>query len=194
MINHIFAACLMMAAQTYSLPPQVLIGILHVEGGNIEPDAATEQIGFDAGFIVFDALVLDRGAGRNETRRDLPIDEKLGRNRDGVGFDVTARLAAMPERSIDHRVRAEIVFDARVAIQEAGFVRKRSRIERRVGDRVPDRGRRQRHSPEDDVLGLAGVAQASGKPQRGSDVPGRRSECRIGFLILNEVIDERSVE
>lgn len=31
----VFATCLMMAAQTYSVPPQVMVGILHVEGGRL---------------------------------------------------------------------------------------------------------------------------------------------------------------
>lgn len=31
----IFASCLMMAAQTYTVPPQVMVGILHVEGGKV---------------------------------------------------------------------------------------------------------------------------------------------------------------
>ncbi len=33
MISQIFATCLMMAAQTYSVPPAVLVGIMEVEGG-----------------------------------------------------------------------------------------------------------------------------------------------------------------
>ena len=31
----VFATCLMMAANTYNVPPQVMVGILHVEGGHI---------------------------------------------------------------------------------------------------------------------------------------------------------------
>lgn len=31
----VFAACLVMASQTYQVPPQVMVGILHVEGGRI---------------------------------------------------------------------------------------------------------------------------------------------------------------
>lgn len=31
----VFAACLIMASQTYQVPPQVMVGILHVEGGRI---------------------------------------------------------------------------------------------------------------------------------------------------------------
>ena len=33
MLNHIFATCLMVVAQNYAVPPQVFVGILHVEGG-----------------------------------------------------------------------------------------------------------------------------------------------------------------
>ena len=35
MIQQVFAACLMMAAQTYSVPPAVLVGIMDVEGGRV---------------------------------------------------------------------------------------------------------------------------------------------------------------
>ncbi len=35
----IFAACLVMASQTYQVPPQVMVGILHVEGGRIGQEA-----------------------------------------------------------------------------------------------------------------------------------------------------------
>lgn len=31
----IFASCLLLAAQTYNVPPQVMVGILHVEGGKV---------------------------------------------------------------------------------------------------------------------------------------------------------------
>jgi len=49
MINHLFAACLMIAAQTYSVPPQVLVGILHVEGGRIGQQVANKNGSYDLG-------------------------------------------------------------------------------------------------------------------------------------------------
>lgn len=35
MLNQVVAACLMMAAETYSVPPAVLAGIMEVEGGRV---------------------------------------------------------------------------------------------------------------------------------------------------------------
>ncbi len=50
MINHLFAACLMMAAQSYSIPPAVLVGILHVEGGRIGQQVGPNKNGsYDLG-------------------------------------------------------------------------------------------------------------------------------------------------
>lgn len=56
MINHIFAACLMMAAQTYSLPPQVLIGILHVEGGKVGQQVRNTNGTYDLGPMQINTL------------------------------------------------------------------------------------------------------------------------------------------
>lgn len=49
MINHLFAACLMIAAQTYQVPPQVLVGILHVEGGRIGQQVKNTNGTYDLG-------------------------------------------------------------------------------------------------------------------------------------------------
>ena len=49
MINHLFAACLMMAANTYAVPPQVLVGILHVEGGRIGQQVGNTNGSYDLG-------------------------------------------------------------------------------------------------------------------------------------------------
>ena len=49
MINHLFAACLMLAAQTYAVPPQVLVGILHVEGGHIGQQVPNTNGTYDLG-------------------------------------------------------------------------------------------------------------------------------------------------
>lgn len=48
-MGHLFAACLMMAAQTYSVPAQVLVGILHVEGGKIGQQVANKNGSYDLG-------------------------------------------------------------------------------------------------------------------------------------------------
>lgn len=56
MINHIFAACLMMAAHTYSVPPQVLVGILHVEGGHIGQQVRNGNGSYDLGPMQINSL------------------------------------------------------------------------------------------------------------------------------------------
>lgn len=35
MLNHMFATCLMIAASSYQVPPAVMFGIYHVEGGKV---------------------------------------------------------------------------------------------------------------------------------------------------------------
>lgn len=49
MLNQLFATCLMVAANTYSIPPQVLVGILHVEGGRIGQQVANKNGTHDLG-------------------------------------------------------------------------------------------------------------------------------------------------
>lgn len=46
----VFASCLMLAAQTYQVPPQVMVGILHVEGGRVGQAVGPNQNGtYDLG-------------------------------------------------------------------------------------------------------------------------------------------------
>jgi hypothetical protein len=46
----VFATCLMMAANTYSVPPQVMIGILNVEGGHVGQEVGPNSNGtYDLG-------------------------------------------------------------------------------------------------------------------------------------------------
>ena len=56
MITHIFAACLMMAAQTYQIPPQVLVGILHVEGGKVGQQVRNTNGTYDLGPMQINTL------------------------------------------------------------------------------------------------------------------------------------------
>lgn len=56
MLSHIFAACLMMAAQTYQLPPQVLVGILHVEGGKVGQQVRNTNGTYDLGPMQINSL------------------------------------------------------------------------------------------------------------------------------------------
>jgi soluble lytic murein transglycosylase-like protein len=57
-INQIFATCLMLAAQTYSVPPQVLVGILHVEGGRIGQQVRNTNGSYDLGPMQINTLWL----------------------------------------------------------------------------------------------------------------------------------------
>lgn len=56
MLTHIFAACLMMAAQTYQVPPQVLVGILHVEGGKVGQQVRNTNGTYDLGPMQINTL------------------------------------------------------------------------------------------------------------------------------------------
>lgn len=57
----IFASCLMLAAQTYSVPPQVMVGILHVEGGKVGQEVGPNVNGsYDLGPMQVNTLWLPR--------------------------------------------------------------------------------------------------------------------------------------
>lgn len=48
-MGKILAACLMLAAQTYSVPPAVMVGILQVEGGKIGQQVRNVNGSYDLG-------------------------------------------------------------------------------------------------------------------------------------------------
>ncbi|MDD2762094.1 MAG: lytic transglycosylase domain-containing protein [Methylomonas sp.] len=48
-MSKILAACLMLAAQTYSVPPAVMVGILQVEGGGIGQQVRNTNGSYDLG-------------------------------------------------------------------------------------------------------------------------------------------------
>lgn len=48
-MSKVLAACLIMAAQTYSVPPAVMVGILQVEGGRVGQQVANTNGSFDLG-------------------------------------------------------------------------------------------------------------------------------------------------
>lgn len=48
-MSKVVAACLMLAAQTYSVPPAVMVGILQVEGGAIGQQVRNTNGSFDLG-------------------------------------------------------------------------------------------------------------------------------------------------
>jgi soluble lytic murein transglycosylase-like protein len=47
--NAVLAACLMLASQTYSVPPAVLVGIYKAEGGQIGQEVKNENGSYDLG-------------------------------------------------------------------------------------------------------------------------------------------------
>lgn len=50
LVSKIFASCLLLAAQTYSVPPAVLLGIYHVEGGKVGQEIGPNDNGsYDLG-------------------------------------------------------------------------------------------------------------------------------------------------
>lgn len=49
MINETFAACLLIAAQTYAVPPAVLMGIHQVEGGKVGQQVRNKNGSYDLG-------------------------------------------------------------------------------------------------------------------------------------------------
>ena len=49
MLNEMFAACLLMAAQTYSIPPAVMAGIYQVEGGKVGQQVGNTNGSYDLG-------------------------------------------------------------------------------------------------------------------------------------------------
>jgi hypothetical protein len=57
----IFASCLMLSAQTYAVPPQVMVGILHVEGGKVGQEVGPNVNGtYDLGPMQVNTLWLPK--------------------------------------------------------------------------------------------------------------------------------------
>lgn len=48
-MSKILAACLMMASQTYSVPPAVMVGIMQVEGGRVGQQVLNKNGSYDLG-------------------------------------------------------------------------------------------------------------------------------------------------
>jgi hypothetical protein len=60
----IFASCLMLSAQTYAVPPQVMVGILHVEGGKVGQEVGPNVNGtYDLGPMQVNTIWLPQLAG-----------------------------------------------------------------------------------------------------------------------------------
>ena len=56
MISHIFSACLMVAAQSYQVPPAVLMGIYYVEGGKVGQAVKNTNGSYDLGPMQINTL------------------------------------------------------------------------------------------------------------------------------------------
>lgn len=56
MIAKVLAACLMLASQTYSVPPAVMVGIMHVEGGRVGQQVANSNGTYDLGPMQINTL------------------------------------------------------------------------------------------------------------------------------------------
>lgn len=56
MLNHIFAACLTMASQHYQIPANVLLGIMHVEGGKLGQQVRNTNGTYDLGPMQINTL------------------------------------------------------------------------------------------------------------------------------------------
>ena len=62
-MSKILAACLMLAANTYSVPPAVMMGIYQVEGGQVGQAVANSNGTHDLGPMQVNTLWLDKLAG-----------------------------------------------------------------------------------------------------------------------------------
>lgn len=56
MIEKVLAACLLLAAETYSVPSAVLLGIYHVEGGRVGMASANSNGTYDLGPMQINTL------------------------------------------------------------------------------------------------------------------------------------------
>lgn len=64
MLNQVFAACLLMAAETYSVPPAVLVGIYQVEGGRVGQQVHNTNGSYDMGPMQINTIWLPELARR----------------------------------------------------------------------------------------------------------------------------------
>lgn len=56
-MNSVIATCLLMAAQTYNVPPAVMLGIMHVEGGRVGQAVGPNENGsYDLGPMQINTL------------------------------------------------------------------------------------------------------------------------------------------
>lgn len=61
--SKVLAACLMLASQTYSVPPAVLVGIYKVEGGKVGQEVGNTNGSFDLGPMQINTIWMPELAG-----------------------------------------------------------------------------------------------------------------------------------
>lgn len=59
-MSKILAACLMMASQTYSVPPAVMVGIMQVEGGQVGQQVLNTNGSYDLGPMQINTIWVPR--------------------------------------------------------------------------------------------------------------------------------------
>ncbi|MGB4057538.1 MAG: lytic transglycosylase domain-containing protein [Alphaproteobacteria bacterium] len=68
--SKVLAACLMLASQTYSVPPAVLVGIYKVEGGKVGQEVKNENGSFDLGPMQINTVWMPELAGEWGVSKD----------------------------------------------------------------------------------------------------------------------------
>ena len=59
-MSKVLAACLMMASQTYSVPPAVMVGIMQVEGGRVGQQVLNTNGSYDLGPMQINTIWVPR--------------------------------------------------------------------------------------------------------------------------------------
>jgi hypothetical protein len=62
--SKVLAACLMLASQTYSVPPAVLVGIYKVEGGKVGQEVLNDNGTYDLGPMQINTIWMPELAGK----------------------------------------------------------------------------------------------------------------------------------
>lgn len=69
MSNTVLAACILIAAQTYQVPPGVMLGIMQVEGGRVGLEVQNRNGSHDLGIMQINTVWLEELAKRWRTDR-----------------------------------------------------------------------------------------------------------------------------
>ncbi len=69
--SKVLAACLMLASQTYSVPPAVLVGIYKVEGGKVGQEVENTNGSYDLGPMQINTIWMPELAGKWGVSEDI---------------------------------------------------------------------------------------------------------------------------